>query len=106
MQEQLAAMGKKSVPDTEYASILMELLPKIYTAMLRSIATASELSGTAVSSTIVTKIVTDKYKQHTIGTKKAKDKAFTTETQKKQKGPKCNIKCKNCHKKGHSKAQC
>ena len=103
--EQLAAIGK-SVPDTEYASILMGLLPKMYTAMLGSIAAASELSGMAVFSTIVTKIVTDEYDWYTIGTEKAKDKAFTAETQKKWKGPKHDIECKNCHKKEHSKAQC
>ena len=60
LREQLAAMGK-SVPDTEYALILMGSLPETYMAMLGSIATASELSGIAVSSTVVTKIVTDEY---------------------------------------------
>ena len=60
LREQLAAMGK-SIPDIEYALILMESLPKTYTAMLRSIAVALELSGTAVSSAIVTKIVIDEY---------------------------------------------
>jgi hypothetical protein len=53
--EQLAAMGK-SVPETEYASILIELLPILYAGMLGLIAASAEMSTMPVSPTIVIKL--------------------------------------------------
>jgi hypothetical protein len=106
LREQLAAMGK-SIPDNEYASILMGSLPESYTAILGSIAAAAELSGTAVSSSIVVKIATDEYDRRTLGSEKSKDEAFVADSQKKKnKGKKRDVECDNCHKKGHTKAEC
>jgi hypothetical protein len=78
-------MGK-SVPNNEYASILMGSLPTTYASMLGSIAVSAEMSGMAVSSTIVIKLAIDEYDQHTLQSRKAQDKAFTTDNQKKKKG--------------------
>jgi len=60
LREQLGVMGK-SIPDNEYASILMGSLPESYTAILGSIAAAAEMSGTTVSAAVVVKIATDGY---------------------------------------------
>jgi hypothetical protein len=106
LREQLAAMGK-SIPDNEYASILMGSLPESYTAILGSISAAAELSGAAVSSAIVVKIATDEYDRRTLGTEKSKDEAFAARSDsQKKKGKKRDVECENCHKKGHTKEQC
>ena len=96
-------MGK-TITDNEYASILLGSLPESYTAMLGSIAAATELSRRAVSSAIVVKIATDEYDHRTLQNGKTKDEAFTTSPQKK--GKKRDIECENCHKKGHTSAKC
>src|SRR5260370_14806557 len=105
LREQLAAMGK-SVPDSEYTSILMGLLPLMYASMLGSIAASAEMSRTAVSSAIVVKLAMDEYDRRTLQSGKAQDEAFTADSQKKRKGKKCDVECENCHKKSHTKAQC
>ena len=103
LREQLAAMGK-TITDNEYASILLGSLPESYLAMLGSITAAAELSGRAVSSAIVVKIATDEYDCRTLQNGKTKDEAFATSPQKK--GKKHDVKCENCHKKGHIRAKC
>jgi LTR polyprotein gag-polypeptide-like protein len=65
LQEQLATMGK-SVPDNKYASILLGSLPMMYAGMLELIAASAEMSGMAISSTVVIKLATDEYDQHTL----------------------------------------
>ncbi len=94
-------MGK-SVPNNKYALILLGLLPMTYAGMLGSIAAFTEMSGMAISSTIVIKLAIDEYDWHTLQSRKAQNEAFTADAQKKKKGK----KCKNCHKKGHTKDQC
>jgi hypothetical protein len=80
-------MGK-SVPNNKFALILMGLLPTTYAGMLGSIAASAELSGTAISSSVVIKLATDEYDHQTLQSGKAQDKAFTADAQKK-KGLKC-----------------
>src|SRR6266850_5993536 len=58
--EQLGAMGK-SIPNNEYASILMGSLPSTYYGMLGAIAASAEMSGAAVSPAIVIKWATDEF---------------------------------------------
>src|SRR5258708_945061 len=94
-------MGK-SVPDNEYVSILLGSLPTTYAGMLGSIAASSEMSGTAISSTVVIKLAIDECDRRSLQSGKAQDEAFTADAQKKKKGK----KCENCHKKGHTKDQC
>ncbi len=55
LKEQLAAMGK-SVPNSEYALILIGSLPMSYASMLGSIAASGEMSGMAVSPAVVVKL--------------------------------------------------
>jgi hypothetical protein len=77
----------------------------MYASMLGSIAASAEMSRMAVSSAVVIKLATDKYDRCTLQSGKAQDEAFTADAQKKKKG-KSNVKCENCHKKGHTKDQC
>jgi gag-polypeptide of LTR copia-type len=58
--KQIATMGK-SVPENEYTSILMGLLPTSYASMLGSIAASAEMSRVAVSPAIIIKLAQDKY---------------------------------------------
>ena len=107
MREQLAAMGK-SIPDDEYASTLMGSLPPSYASMLQAITASAEISGTAVTPIIVIKLATDEYDRRSIQSNKTQDEAFATESQKKKgfKGKRRNVECENCHKTGHTKAEC
>jgi len=54
-------MMGKSVPNNKYALILLGLLPMTYAGMLGSIAAFTEMSGMAISSTIVIKLAIDEY---------------------------------------------
>ena len=107
MREQLAAMGK-SIPDDEFASTLMGSLPSSYASMLQAITASAEISGTAVTPTIVIKLATDEYDRRTIQSNKPQDEAFVAESQKKKgtKGKRRNVECENCHKTGHTKTEC
>jgi len=103
LHQQLAAMGK-TVPDDEYASILMGSLPSLYQATLSAISIATEISGTTPTPAIVTKLATDKSDRRTLRGGKAQDEAFAIDAWKK--GKKCNVECFNCKKKGHVRANC
>jgi LTR polyprotein gag-polypeptide-like protein len=83
--EQLAVMGK-SMPDNEYTLILLGSLPTTYAGMLGSIAASTEMSRMAISSAVVIKLATDEYDWCTLQSRKAQDKAFTADDQKKKKG--------------------
>jgi LTR polyprotein gag-polypeptide-like protein len=104
LKEQLATMGK-SIPNSEYASILMGSLPTSYASMLGSIAPSAEMSGMAVSPAVVVKLATDEYDQRTLQSGKGQDEAFTADSQKKKKDKKHDVECEICHKKGHTKAR-
>jgi hypothetical protein len=78
-------MGK-SMPNNEYTLILLGSLPMMYASMLGLIAASAEMSGTAVSSTVVIKLAIDEYDRCTLQSGKAQDEAFTADDQKKKKG--------------------
>jgi len=73
-------MGK-TVPDPEYTAILMGSLPKSYSNII------GQISASGI-----------------IRAGHAQDEALVASTQKK--GKKRDIECFNCHKKGHTRAQC
>jgi hypothetical protein len=79
LHEQLGAMGE-SVPNVKYASILMGSLPPSYSGMLGAIAASADLSGTAVSPAVVTKLATDKFDHRSLQKDKAPDEAYATNT--------------------------
>jgi gag-polypeptide of LTR copia-type len=107
LHKQLAAMGK-TVPETEYASILIELLLMSYVGMLSSIAASAEMSRAVVSPTVVIKLAIDKFNCHNLQSNKAQDKAFAADPQKRKnkQGKGQNVQCNNCHKTGYTKDQC
>jgi hypothetical protein len=104
LHEQLAAMGK-TIPETEYASILMGSVPMSYAGMLGSIAASTEMSRAAVSPAVVIKLATDEFDCRNLQSDKAQDKAFTANPQKRKnkKGKGQNVQCNNCHKTSHTK---
>jgi|SRR6266850_7617487 len=106
LHKQLGAMGK-SIPNNEYASILMGSLPSIYYGMLGAIAASVEMSRAAVSPAVVIKLATDEFDHQSIQSEKGEE-AYTTDTQKSKthKGKCRNIECENCQKSSHTKAQC
>ena len=81
LHQQLAAMGK-SVPETEYASILMGSLPSSYQPTLSTIATAAEMSGVTPTSATVTKLAIDEYDRRTLKGGKTQDEAFVADARK------------------------
>ena len=96
-------MGK-TVPDNEYGSILMGSLLLSYQATLSTISVAAKMSSTTPTPEIITKLATAEFNRHTLKEGKASDKAFVADAHKK--GKKHEVKCFNCHKKGHVKADC
>src|SRR6266702_3442495 len=87
LRQQLAAMGK-TVPDSEYASILMGSLPPSYQPTLSAISMAAEMSGTTPTPAIVTKLATDEYDRCTLRGGKAQDEAFAVVADARRKGKK------------------
>jgi hypothetical protein len=103
--EQLAAMGK-TITDNEYTSILLSSLPITYNATTSAIATTASLTGTTLTPNTVIHLVTDEFYWCTLKAGKpmeGQDEAMSTETGKKKRLKK-DIKCFNCKKLGHVKA--
>jgi hypothetical protein len=105
MREQLASMGKV-VPDTEYTAILMGSLPKSFSNILGQISASAAMANTVPTPSIVIKLATDEYDARVIRAGNTQDEALAASTQKDKKGKKRDIECFNCHKKGHTRAQC
>ena len=103
MCERLASMGE-SYTNTKYAQILMGSMPAKYSNVKTSINTSTEMQQANPTTAMVIKLFIDKYNQLTRG-KTTTEEALSAKTQKK-KGKKSNIECFNCHKKGHTKAEC
>jgi hypothetical protein len=98
-------MGK-NIMDCEYTSILFGSLPPTYKVILHRLNAAAHLTKTSVMPDAVICLATNEY-DHRVMKKgcESDNKAFmVTTTQNKQK--KRDIKCHNCHKKGHIKAEC
>ena len=72
--KQLTAMGR-SMPNAEFASILMGSLPPSYAPTLSGIAAASEISGLTPTVAVVKKLAVDEYDRCTLKAGKADDEA-------------------------------
>jgi hypothetical protein len=104
MRESLASMGE-TFSETKYAQIMMGSLPPSYANILGSIAAGATFSGTAATPAMVSKLVIDEYERRTLG--QGQDEALTAESQKKKgKGKRRDVECTNCHKRGHTMAEC
>ena len=104
MREQLAALGQ-CIADHEFATILLCSLPPSYKPTYGQITTAAEFCGKAITPGSVMRLVTDEYdtriREGTAG-KSTRDEASAVDLKKKRR----DIKCYNCHKKGHVKSEC
>ena len=105
LREQLAAMGT-TIPDSEYASILLGSIPSTYEAMTSAMSTAAKLGNTTLTPSIVTSLILDEYDRRVLKKPQdGQDEALSASTGK-GKRPKKDIECFNCKKRGHMKADC
>ena len=101
--EQLATMGT-TIPDNEYTSILLGSIPSSYKTMTSAMLTAAKLSNTALTPSIVTSLILDEYDWHVLRKPQdGQDEALGT-SMGKGKWQKKDIKCFNCKKHSHMKA--
>ncbi len=110
LREQLAAMGK-TIPDEEYASILLSSLPTAYDATTSAMSTTASLTNTDLTPNTVIRLVIDEYDRRVLKAGKPKepqDEALAADAGRKGKGKtsKRDIECFNCKKRGHVKADC
>ena len=105
-REQLAAMGQ-SIPDQQFADILIASLPSCYEMRLCAITTNADETGNPINPARVVKFICDDYDKRMIGKeadKKSEEQAFAVQSRKRKN--KSDIECFNCKKKGHIKADC
>jgi hypothetical protein len=104
--EQLVAMGQ-SIPNQQFADILIASLPSCYEMRLCAITTNADETGNPINPARVIKFICDDYDKQMIGkeaNKKSEDQAFAIQSRKRKN--KSDIECFNCTKKGHIKADC
>ena len=108
LREQLAAMGK-SIPDDEYASILLGSIPSNYEATISAMSTTAALTNAALTPDTVIRLITDDYDRRVLKAGKqteGQDEALTADATKKKKKNKKDVECFNCGNKGHYKSDC
>ena len=113
LHEELAALGH-TLSSTDYTAILLGSLPKSYNTFLSAIAaTMSFLEKELEPNTLMNSVI-DEYNHQSVKKgpckNKTADAAFYAggglKGSKDRKGSKRDIKCFNCHKKGHKKGDC
>ena len=114
MHEELAAL-RKSIPDRDFAAIILSSLPKSYDTYLSAIIATLSVLGKEVDPDALILSMIDEYDHCSIKNRQTKDKgksdaAFfaggSSKGGKGGKGGKSDVECFNCHKKGHKKANC
>jgi gag-polypeptide of LTR copia-type len=106
LQEKLASIGKM-ITEEDYASVLIASLPLSYDIMISLMAMSCDISKATVIPDLVIRNMTDEYQKRVIkknANEGMQDESFTASTCNNKN--KCNIKCSNCHKKGHMKTKC
>jgi hypothetical protein len=103
--EQLAAMGT-SIPDNEYASILLGSIPASYEPQMAAMSTTAKLMGMPLTSSMVISLLMDEHNRRALKKpKEGQDEALGADAGKKKKLKK-DVECFNCKKKGHMKSDC
>ena len=114
MREELAALSE-SIPDQDFAAIILGSLPKSYNTYLSAITATLSVLGKEVDPDALILSVIDEYNRHSVKNHQTKDKGKSDATffaggslkgGKGGKGGKSDVECFNCHKKGHKKADC
>ena len=105
LHKQLATMGT-TIPDNEYASILLGSIPPSYETITSAMSSAAKLGNTALTPSIVTSLILDEYDRRVLRKpQNGQDEALGASTGK-EKQQKKDIECFNCKKCGHMKANC
>ena len=97
LREQLAELGQ-TVDDDEYIGLLLMTLPSSYDSTLTTINVCAYITESTLTPDIVIKIVGDAYDLK----RSIENKEDTANARNKKK----DIKCLNCKKRGHVKADC
>ena len=114
MHKELAALSE-SIPDQDFAAIILGSLPKSYNTYLSAITATLSVLGKEVDPDALILSMIDEYNHCSVKNRQMKDKgksdaAFFAGGSWKGgmggKGGKSDVECFNCHKKGHKKADC
>ena len=111
LREDLASLGE-AISDSDFATMLLGSLPKGYDTYLSAITATMSVMGKSLDSDALMMTITDEYDRRAIRTRqtkeKGKDAAFHAGERSRSggKGPKSNLECFNCHRKGHKKLDC
>ena len=114
MHEDLAALGD-DLNDEDFGAMLLGSLPRSYDSYLSAVTAALSVLGTKLTPDALMLSIIDEFDRRTVKTHQSKDKgkdvAFHAESGfrkpwKGGQGSKKIVKCFNCHKKGHVKADC
>ena len=114
-REELAGMGHP-IPDAEFAATITASLPDSYRPTLTSVITTARLNDRTLAASDLIEIVCEEYDHQVIVNsrdKEASDHALAAKTNAKGsngkghgRNGKSKIKCYNCNKMGHMKADC
>jgi hypothetical protein len=108
-RDELSGMGA-SLDDATFVTIILGSMPESYRTLLSSIMQSARAAGRTVPSSDLMAIILEesayRHSQSDRDRSKSTESALQASKSKGRKGPKSNVKCENCAKLGHSKADC
>ena len=103
MRKKLVSMGE-TISDCKFSQVLLGSMPALYSGVRTLVSGIMLMHNVQPTTSVVTTLIIDEYESRQLG-KKTQDEVLSAETQKK-KGKKKDVEYFNCHKKGHTKAEC
>ena len=100
-----ASFGIDDTKNDFYSIIMASLLPS-YDSYISAVNATLSVLGTTISANNLMLTLTEEYKCHTLKTKGGKKDNNARKDHKGESSLKKNVKCHNCGKKGHYKADC